>query len=323
MNKLKKLLAAFLFFFLLAFPSISHADQLKSIDINVDIDHSGIGHVTEVWETVDDNEDATEKYKVISDLNGIKIRDFSVSANGKDFTKKEPWNIDASFEEKANSYGMVEDGDRVELCWGITNFGENTFTLNYKIDPVVVGLNDYDMVYFRFIKENLDPLPDKIRIQVNGYEPFDEEVGMWGMGFEGEVHNVDGSIIAESSGHVDYAVVMLRFPKGTFDTSYIIDEDFSYYRNMAIEGSDWEEIDEGNYSDGPYAEEGYPQSNSRGFFRGLFPSIWIIFLILVSGLGIGSASAAANKYKIQNKDLLEKEKNLKTNILGKSHMMAL
>lgn len=78
-NKNRKFLLSLVLAIILIFARTSFADEIYSIDINADIDQNGIAHVTEVWKTNEDSFDATEKYKVISDLNGIKIRDFKVS----------------------------------------------------------------------------------------------------------------------------------------------------------------------------------------------------------------------------------------------------
>ena len=307
MKKLsKKLARIFILALILFFPHIAHANELHSIDINVEIDQNGIGHVKETWQTNEENEEATEKYKVISDLGDIKIRNFKIENDGGSWQEVSPWNIDASFDDKANKYGMVEDGDRVELCWGITNFGENTYHLSYDIDPLVVGLNDYDMVYFRFIKENLDPLPDKISITIKGPNSFDDEVLMWGFGFEGDVHNVNGKIIAKSDGDIQYGQVMLRFPKGTFDTSYHIDKDFDFYADMAQEGSDYGSADDaGDYDEDYEYGESTPFNPFLFFLSGALSLIGPIIGFIFLGLAIKSLKGS-NDYKIINKKVLKK-----------------
>lgn len=312
MKKLsKKLARIFILALILFFPHIAHANELHSIDINVEIDHNGIGHVKETWQTNEENEEATEKYKAISDLGDIKIRNFKIENDGGSWQEVSPWNIDASFDDKANKYGMVEDGDRVELCWGITNFGENTYHLSYDIDPLVVGLNDYDMVYFRFIKENLDPLPDKISITIKGPNSFDDEVLMWGFGFEGDVHNVDGKIIAKSDGDVQYGQVMLRFPKGTFDTSYHIDKDFDFYADMAQEGSDYGSADDtGDYDEDYEYGESTPFNPFLFFLSGALSLIGPIIGFIFFGLAIKSLKGS-NDYKIINKNVLKKASKFK------------
>ncbi|WP_073997112.1 DUF2207 family protein [Anaerococcus urinomassiliensis] len=312
MKKLSKYLArVFILALILFFPHIAHANDLHSIDINVEIDQNGIGHVKETWQANEDNEEATEKYKVISDLGDIKIRNFKVESDEGTWQELSPWNIDASFDEKAYKYGMVEDGDRVELCWGITNFGENTYHLSYDIDPLVVGLNDYDMVYFRFIKENLDPLPDKISITIKGPNSFDDEVLMWGFGFEGDVHNVDGEIVAKSDGDVQYGQVMLRLPKGTFDTSYHIDKDFDFYADMAQEGSDYGSADDaGDYDEDYEYGESTPFNPFLFFLSGALSLIGPIIGFIFFGLAFKSLKGSSD-YKIINKKVLKKESKFK------------
>lgn len=312
MKKLRKNLARiFILALILFFPHIAHANELHSIDINVEIDQNGIGHVKETWQTNEENEDATEKYKVISDLGDIKIRNFKVESDDGTWQEVSPWNIDASFDDKAYKYGIVEDGDRVELCWGITNFGENTYHLSYDIDPLVVGLNDYDMVYFRFIKENLDPLPDKISITIKGPNSFDDEVLMWGFGFEGDVHNVDGEIVAKSDGDVQYGQVMLRLPKGTFDTSYNIDKDFDFYADMAQEGSDYGSADDaGDYDEDYEYGESTPFNPFLFFLSGALSLIGPIIGFIFFGLAFKSLKGSSD-YKIINKKVLKKANKFK------------
>ncbi len=330
-NKNRKFLLSLVLAIILIFARTSFADEIYSIDISADIDENGIAHVTEIWKTNEDSFDATEKYKVISDLNGIKIRDFKVSRNGEDFTEIYPWNLDLSFDEKKNHYGMIQKENGVELCWGITEFGENTYTLTYTIDPIVVGLNDYDMVYYRFIKENLEPLPDSISMTINSYKPFADETSLWAFGFQGNIENKDGKIIAKSSGDVNYGLVMLRMPKGTFATSLKIDQDFDYYKEMAIENSDFENNSYDNSSDGEIPD--YDQDTSDYYededFDGDFnaydyfdqgPSFWdfgrffSILPILFSALAVGIFIKNKNEsdsFRPINKEVLKNPKEFK------------
>ena len=330
-NKNRKFLLSLVLAIFFIFARTSFADEVYSIDISADIDQNGLAHVTEVWKTNEDSFDATEKYKVISDLNGIKIRDFKVSRNGEDFTEIKPWNLDLSFEEKKNHYGMIQKENGVELCWGITEFGENTYTLTYTIDPIVVGLNDYDMVYYRFIKENLEPLPDSISIAINSYKPFADETSLWAFGFQGNIENKDGKIIAKSSGDVNYGLVMLRMPKGTFATSLKIDQDFDYYKEMAIENSDFENNSYDNSSDEEIsdydqdADDHYEDEDYDGDFNAYDyfdqgPSFWdfgrffSILPILFSALTVGIFIKNKNEsdsFRPINKEVLKNPKEFK------------
>lgn len=147
--KIRKIFALTLLLFLM--PVFVFAEDFKKININVDIDKNGIGEVKEVWQINEDNRDYTERYKAINNLQGIKVEKFSVNGLGRDFTELSPWNIDASFEDKAYHYGRIDREDEVELTWGISEFSDNTYNLNYKINPIVVGLNDSDMLFFKFV----------------------------------------------------------------------------------------------------------------------------------------------------------------------------
>lgn len=226
---------------LILLPKTSFADEFKSIDMDISIDKNGIASVNETWNIDEDNKDYTERYKLIENLRGLKIEDFSLSANGKDFERIEPWDTDKNFEEKSYKYGRIDRNDEVELCWGISSYTENTYTLKYRINPLVVGLNDADMVFFQFVGSNFDPKPENVSIKINGYEKFPEDIKMWGFGLVGEINNENGSIVLRSKGEVDYTTIMLKFPKGYFNTSYREDKSFKDYADKAVVDSKWEE----------------------------------------------------------------------------------
>lgn len=294
--KFKKIFTLTLLLFLI--PVFVFAEDFKEININVDIDKNGIGEVKEVWQINEDNRDYTERYKLINNLQGIKIENFSVNGLGRDFTELMPWNIDASFEDKAYHYGRIDREDEVELTWGISEFSDNTYNLSYKINPVIVGLNDSDMLFFKFVGENFDPKPKKVEIKIKGFEPF-KDVKMWGFGMEGEIHNVNGEILMTSSGYVDYATVMLKFPKGYFNTAYKIDKDFNDYATLAAEGSHWENR-EGEAYQKPMST--LEKSALSGIFLAVLAVIYFVARLITLGF---------SKKRIENKKELATIKDLK------------
>lgn len=294
--KLKNLFKLTILFVLL--PVLVFAEDFKSIKIDADIDRDGVAKVKEVWEIDEDNKDYTERYKRIENLQGIKIENFSVNALGRDFTEKMPWDIDASFEDKAYHYGRIDKEDQVELTWGISEFKDNIYNLSYTINPLVVGLKDADMVYFNFVGYNFSPKPEKVEINIKGFEAF-KDVEMWGFGLKGEIHNVDGVIQMKSTDYVDYATVMLKFPKGYFNTAYKLDKNFDDYANMAAKGSDWE-----NREGQAYQE---PMSNTEKSVLGLVGALVLGVVYFVAR----DASLSFNKRKIENKKSLPTIKDLK------------
>lgn len=296
MKNIKKLLTFIFLSLVILLPKGALASSFDKIDIDVNIDKNGIGNIDEQWSLDERDNDFTERYKKIENLRGLKIDDFSVSMDGKDFSDKNPWDVDANFEQKAYKYGRIDDDSGVELCWGISKRSDdNTYKLNYKINPLVVGLNDSDMVYFNFVGDDLDPKPENINITIKGYKAFDSEVSMWGFGFIGDIHNKDGAIVAKSTGEIKNATILLKFPKGSFATSYKEDKDFSYYADLASSGSDWEDK-QGTTS----IEEDSP----------LGAIAIMIFVGLAAIIGPIAYIKSSKKYKLVNKKELTKVRHL-------------
>lgn len=240
MRKFRRILSSILLIILL--PTSVLADSFKYINLDVNIDKNGKASVSEEWKIDERDNDYSERYKRIENLKGIKIENFKASLNGQEFSEKEPWNVDENFDQKTFYYGRNDSDDAVELCWGISERGENnTYKISYDINPIIIGLNDSDMLFFKFVGSDFDPKPEKVNVKINSYDPIDKDVKMWGFGFEGDIKNDNGSITANSTGDVDNVNIMLKFPKGTFATSYTEDKSFKDYANQAVEGSDWED----------------------------------------------------------------------------------
>lgn len=238
---MKKIFITLAIIFGIFIPQKAHADEFREISIEANIDEKGIGSIEETWKINETNEDYTERYKTINNLRGLKIEDFSLEAFGKTFENREPWDTDLDFNEKAYKSGVIKrDEDEVELCWGISNYADNTYKLKYKINPLAIGLNDSDMVFFTFVGDGFDPEPEKVNIKIKGYKPF-SDIKFWAFGLKGLIQEENGQIILESTGDVSYTTVMIKFPKGTFATSYKEDKNFADYANQAVKGSKWEE----------------------------------------------------------------------------------
>lgn len=299
--KLKRLSKYLLALFLFLLPGISFADSFDSLDMDVTIYKDGIGSVEEVRQIDEDERDYTERYKLIENLRGIKIEEFSLTSPslGKDFSEMNPWDSDLSFDEKAYKYGRSDREDETELIWGISQYGKNTYKLTYKINPVIIGLEDSDMLFFQFVGENFDPKPEKVNINIKGFEPFDERVKMWGFGLVGDIHNVDGNIALKSTGEVDYATVMLKFPKGYFNTSYKENKTFDDYANEAVKGSKWEER-EGEANTDP----------TPRYVKVILPLVLLLGLGSIF-LGVRASKLHFDENNITNDDALKKAKTFK------------
>lgn len=281
----KKFFPLLILFVYLFFPKIALADDFDHIGIDVYIDENGIGEVKEEWQIDESDNDFTERYKEIKNLKEIKIEDFSVRLNDKNFSQKDPWDVDQNFEQKAYKYGRIDKDDSLELCWGISEKEkENTYTLTYKINPIIVGLNDSDMLFYDFIGEDLDPKPNKISITINTYKNLEKDIKIWAFGFTGNINKDKASIVSKSTGEVKRGVIMIKFPKNTFATSFREDKSFKDYADTAIKDSKWED------SEGEVLKDKFPFKIFFLILLGLFAIIGLLVKVI----------SDANPYKIHN-----------------------
>lgn len=125
----------------LGFSIKSYADDFSSLDISLKIDKNSLGSVKEVWKTA--YEKGSAKYKPIENLGHIKREDFKARVNRRDFTEESPWKVGDPFDDKAYKYGINPTDKGIKLCRGISNYGSNRHETSYKINPLIISLNDY------------------------------------------------------------------------------------------------------------------------------------------------------------------------------------
>ena len=221
-------------------PSIILANEISNIDINIYVDNNGTAHVTEEWTT--NLIQGTEGYKPYYNLGESKISNFKVSINGKEYTYKSDYDINASFNEKKykNGFHYIDNG--VELCFGITNYGKNTYTLSYDISNFVVNTSDgYQMIYWTLFPYDYNPSPERVYIKIYSDFKYADTLDVWGYGKYGAPTYVyDGYIEMDSESTVyssEYMTILVKFPKNTFTLNTTVDKTFDEYLNKANEGS--------------------------------------------------------------------------------------
>ena len=218
---------------------------LKDLNIHVLLSKNGDARITETRQMEIDSE-GTECYIVIGNLNGSEIRDLTVSdENGLNFSNIGRWDIDRSRSWKEGKCGIVTKHNGYELCWGLGESGERTYTTSYTVTSLVKGYDDADGFNSMFVAEGVSPSPDHVRLTI---EPEDtlrfttENTGVWGFRYQGEVGFYDYRVVAESSEPFESRsamVVMCRFNKGMFEPTDIRSGSFDSIRNQAFEGSDY------------------------------------------------------------------------------------
>lgn len=289
MKTLKRLLV-FIFFFL--FMSTAKANSISSINMDIHVDNNGTAHIKEIWNA--NLNEGTEGYKPYYNLGNSEIKNFKVSLNGKTFTYMPSWNINASFDNKAYKNGLNISGEKVELCFGISKYGNNSYVMEYDITNFVSVVEDAQIIYWTLIPQQLSSTPDKIYIKIHSDFRYEDNLDVWGYGnYGGEAYVYDGYIEMKSSDNYsngDYMTVLVKFPTGTFNTTNNIGNNFAYYLDMAKKGSN-------TYTN---------QENSEN--EALVTTIMIIFMVifgavafLIIALVCVSASASKLHFKGGNK----------------------
>lgn len=164
---------------------------IPEINTLAELDADGTMTIRQKWVFDDRYTDGTEHYIVFNNgsLKGAKLKDFQVYQNGQAL-EEVPWDVDASFEEKAGKFGINETADSLELCFGIAEKrSDNTFEITYKVENVIEKTKDGAyFLHWKFINDNLSDPVGKIRLELT----FPTKVlKIYGFGYEGLVAMAD------------------------------------------------------------------------------------------------------------------------------------
>lgn len=223
--------------------SASAANRVPDMEIQVVLQSDGSARITQIWTA--ETEEGTEFYLACRESETQKITDFSASdANGL-YELIENWDVEASFEEKAGKCGIVETEEGVELCWGISAYGENRYTIEYVLSNLAAGYSDADGFHHRFVDEmNFFPTNVELTIRMEDGTPLTDEVcDIWGFGFEGQTAFEDGVIRAWSEAPLEsgqHVTLMAAFEKGILTPAYAVEDSFESVKERALEGSDYD-----------------------------------------------------------------------------------
>lgn len=285
----KKILVIFsiLFICLLSLSSAYAKNiDLKDMNITATLNEDGSAHIKEVWD-IDVNE-GTEIYKVFDNMGDSKIKNFKVvDEKGYRYHNIGAWDIDVDKEDKDGKCGLVIDGDRYEMCFGIGEYGKRVYTFEYDITNFIQQYqNDQGFNYAFFSELSLEPR--YVKITISSSHQFNEDnANIWAFGYYGNVLFKDGKVVMETTESVPEGAKMqllMRIDNGTFKTAHENNQDFDDILEDAKNGS--------NYDDGEYSQNGYYNSftyedDSTSIFFG-----FIAIVIGVSGLSVLVAYAA-------------------------------
>jgi uncharacterized membrane protein YgcG len=221
--------------------------RLKSLVVHVQLADNGDARITETRTmTIDDM--GTECYVVIGNLNGSRIKDITITDETDSvYASHNPWETSRSRSAKTNQWGLIKTDHGYELCWGLGQNGERTYTTSYTITSLVRSYDDYDGFNYMFVAEHLKPHAEHAKVVISKNDDFTEEdVKMWAFRFEGEVNLIDGTVVAETSEELGYdhsMIVMLQFEKGVLHPTKRMKGSFETVKERAFEGSDYSLMD--------------------------------------------------------------------------------
>ena len=218
--------------------SVVQANEMRSIDMNVFIDENGNANVTETWQYYSDS--GTECYHSYKNLGNSKIKNLIVSDDVMTYEILDSWDVNGSFDDKKYKCGINNTSDGIEICWGISEYGNKEYVVNYVITNFVSELNDSQMAYWELIPQGT--APQEASITIWSELDYEDTLPVWGYGnYGGFCYVADGKIEMKSDGALDddeYMTILVKFPNGMFNCVEKIDEDFEYYYDLSVENAE-------------------------------------------------------------------------------------
>ncbi len=220
------------------------ASTINNINMDVFLDQKGNASVIETWKA--SLYDGTEGYRGYTKLGNARIKNFSVSDDtGRVYDSVLDWDTSASFEEKKYKSGIHEITDGVELCFGISNYGNRTYTLKYEIENFVVQYRDSQGIYLNFL--DLKQAVGQAKITIHSDTSFSSKnAKIWSFGYDGRVEFENGSIVLYPTNGLkksQYMVGLIQFQENLFQTTNQSDQSFDDIYQSAFES-----VDDNNFS---------------------------------------------------------------------------
>ena len=227
-------------YLLFSFTVNVNADSIKNINMDIYIDNNGNANITEVWKVNINN--GTEGYKPYYNLGNSEIKNFTVTDDRNNLYKfKDSWDTYDSFSEKTYKNGINKLYNGLELCWGISKYGNRTYTLKYEITNFVADLTDSQMIFWTLIPYELSLEPKEVNIVIRSDIKFSDDIAVWGYGnYGGTAYVYNGNIEMNSDGKLssdEYMTILIKLPEDMFNTTNKLNYDFDFYYRKAEQGA--------------------------------------------------------------------------------------
>ena len=242
MKWIKKLLLVAPLMLLLISGTAYAKNNVSEIDISVTVRDDGSAYVVQNWQGT--FEEGTENYIPIA-TKDIGISDLKVSDEKGEYTFVDPTFSLFGIKVCIDVPIINKTDDGVELCFGITDYGENKYAIEYVVTDFIKSYSDYDGTNFMFINPQMSTFPTdgKVSIRLENGTALDENnAGIWAFGYEGEVQFQQGSIVAYTTSALEDdndMIVMFRLDKGILSPTKSVSKSFEEVKDTAFEGSDY------------------------------------------------------------------------------------
>ncbi|MGX8680751.1 MAG: DUF2207 domain-containing protein, partial [bacterium] len=189
-------------------------NKINAIDLTCQIDEQGTALIHETWDLSASS--GTEAYKDINNMTDQPVTLIDVMEGDHHYAYKENWDIKASFEEKAERYGMIVDGDDYEICFGLTQYGRHRYTIIYQIEHFVNQYADAQGINYAFLS-NMSLTVDQVTIDLSSkIEDFvDETCDIWGYGYHGTCVFENGHVMMRTSKELNGEKMQLMMRLGS------------------------------------------------------------------------------------------------------------
>lgn len=238
MKKMMKKIKLFFFEIVCFFISLIgvNANEIKNIDMEVYIDQYGNASVKEIWNVYLD--EGTEGYRVYNLMGESEISNFRVvDDTGREYENVDKWDTAYSFGMKSYKSGINKIYEGVELCWGISKYGNRTYTLYYDISNFVTQYTDTQGIYFNML--DLDQKVGDVTIKIYSDTLFSlNNTRIWNFGNKGSIEFDDGSILMKSDGKLkdsQYMTLLVRFEYNIFNLNNVSSRTFDSVYDEAME----------------------------------------------------------------------------------------
>lgn len=224
------------------------ANQVNTMDIQAVIYEDGSMYVTQVWEG--NFSEGTESYIPMNAPDYLTISQLIVSGQNGAYETVPDWNVDWSFEEKARKCGIHDTDSGYEICFGISDYGQNRYAIEYKLDNAVGGYSNRDGVNFRFVNDGMNTTPTDVKVEIrlaDGTPITEKNAEIWGFGYDGQVEFSDGAILAYTESPIyseNHVTVLFSLEKGILSPSRQEPGSFEEVKETAFSDSDYDDIGE-------------------------------------------------------------------------------